>query len=91
MNRGGETVQEKVLRVYKKDMKAFLLECYEHNLSPDNIAKQLDSSTANVRRLLRLHGFNRFVKHKPMVKYMENPLFGTPEINQVNILSKSWV
>jgi hypothetical protein len=91
MKKTGETVEAKVFRVYGKCMKAFLKECYNENLSPIKIAKKIGADAHNIRRILRLHGFSRFVEPKPMVKYTENPLFDSTQVNLINVLSKNWI
>lgn len=91
MNKGRESVSEKVMRLHGKTLPTFFIHCYEKNLSNEAIAEMLGTSSGNIRRLLKQHSIDNLNGKPSVPRYMENPLFGTKNVNQINVLSKSWI
>ena len=88
------SVEYKIFKTYKKTVKSFLEEYYiEHNYTPTQIAQILSCANSTIIRLIRSSKIPPKQTGKPTcIMYIEkNKQFKSDKINQINVLSKSWV
>jgi excisionase family DNA binding protein len=88
------SIEYKILKTYKKTVKSCLEEYYiERNYTPSQIAEILSCSRFTVNRLIRESSIPPKKTGKPTcIMYTEkNKQFKSDKINQINVLSKSWV
>ena len=88
------SVEYKIFKTYKKTVKSFLEEYYiERNFTSAQILEILLCARSTVIRLIRESSISPKKIGKPTcIMYTEkNKQFKSNEINQINVLSKSWV
>ena len=88
------SIEYKILKTYKKTVTSFLEEYYiDRDFTSAQIAEILSCSRFTVNRLIRESSIPPKKTGKPTcIMYTEkNKQFKSDKINQINVLSKSWV
>ena len=84
------TIEYKIKRTYDLSTDAYLEKCLEKEMTVKDIAKELDCSVSNLRRIARKHKF-KFYRPEPTPRFIEVSQFKSKSLNLDNILSKGWV
>ena len=85
-----QTIEYKIKKKYGMSTTLYLEECLKKNMHIRDIAKELDCSVSNLRRIARKHHFS-FYRPEPTPKFIEVSKFKSKKLNLDNILSKGWI
>ncbi|WP_116963458.1 hypothetical protein [Fastidiosibacter lacustris] len=83
------TVETKIALHYNCSILEFFQRCIEQKMQPHQIAKVLDCSVSNLRRIARKYNFN-FYHTDPTPMLAQSKSFLKKSLTIDNFLSRSW-
>tara|TARA_R110002167_G_scaffold171680_1_gene369736 strand:+ start:830 stop:1123 length:294 start_codon:yes stop_codon:yes gene_type:complete len=84
------TVEARIKDRYDSTVVDFFQSCINDGMETHEIAKLIDCSVSNLRRIARKYKFT-FYQPEPTPMFSENSDFKNTALNMDNFLSRSWV